>query len=118
MNPADSADNDLLTLPSPQGAFQKTIERLKSLLARKGIDIFAHVDHTFRRCRPSGLPLRATSADSRQPAGGHAAHAAAEAIVLDLPLRILVWEDEARKVWLTYRRVQELTPEPSSDWPR
>ena len=28
-----------------------------------------------------------------------------QTVGLDLPLRFLVWEDEAGKVWLTYRRV-------------
>jgi uncharacterized protein (DUF302 family) len=27
---------------------------------------------------------------------------------LDLPLRVLVWEDEAGRVWLSYRRVESL----------
>jgi len=27
-----------------------------------------------------------------------------QTIGLDLPLRVLIWEDEAGKVWLTYRR--------------
>jgi uncharacterized protein (DUF302 family) len=27
---------------------------------------------------------------------------------LDLPLRVLVWEDEAGKAWVTYRRVASL----------
>ena len=31
-----------------------------------------------------------------------------QTIGLDLPLRVLVWEDEAGKVWLTYRRVEAL----------
>jgi uncharacterized protein (DUF302 family) len=31
-----------------------------------------------------------------------------QTIGLDLPLRVLVWEDEAGKVWLTYRGVDEL----------
>jgi uncharacterized protein (DUF302 family) len=31
-----------------------------------------------------------------------------QTIGLDLPLRVLVWEDEAGKVWLTYHRVEDL----------
>jgi uncharacterized protein (DUF302 family) len=31
-----------------------------------------------------------------------------QSIGLDLPLRVLVWEDEEGKPWLTYRRVEEL----------
>ena len=31
-----------------------------------------------------------------------------QSIGLDLPLRVLVWEDRAGQVWLTYRRVDYL----------
>jgi uncharacterized protein (DUF302 family) len=31
-----------------------------------------------------------------------------QTIGLDLPLRVLVWEDGEGRVWLTYRRVQDL----------
>jgi uncharacterized protein (DUF302 family) len=31
-----------------------------------------------------------------------------QTIGLDLPLRVLVWEDEAGKVWLTYHRPEFL----------
>ncbi len=31
-----------------------------------------------------------------------------QTIGLDLPLRVLVWEDEAGKVWLTYHRPEYL----------
>ncbi len=107
MNPADSAHNDLLTLPSPRGVTE-TIERLKSLLARKGIDIFAHVDHASGAKRV-GLPLRPTQVlIFGNPQAGTPLMQGRQTIGLDLPLRILVWEDEAGKVWLTYRRVQEL----------
>ena len=32
---------------------------------------------------------------------------ARQTVGLDLPLRVLVWEDETGQVWLTYRRVEE-----------
>ena len=44
MIPADSADMDLVTLPSAHGATE-TVERLKALLAQNGIEVFAHIDH-------------------------------------------------------------------------
>ena len=41
MNPDDPVDTDLVTLPSAHGATE-TVERLKALLAQKGIELFAH----------------------------------------------------------------------------
>jgi uncharacterized protein (DUF302 family) len=58
MNPGDLADTDLVTLPSAHGATE-TVERLKSLLAQKGIKVFAHIDHAAG-AKQVGLPLRPT----------------------------------------------------------
>ena len=44
MNPSDFADADLVTLPSAHGATE-TVERLKSLLREKTIQVFADIDH-------------------------------------------------------------------------
>ena len=44
MIPADSADADLVTLPSARGVTE-TVERLKSLLNQKKIQVFADIDH-------------------------------------------------------------------------
>jgi len=56
MNPL--ADTDLVTLPSAHSATE-TVERLKALLAQKGIEMFAHIDHAAG-ARKVGLPLRPT----------------------------------------------------------
>jgi uncharacterized protein (DUF302 family) len=58
MNPADPADTDLVALASAHGVTE-TVERLKALLAQKGIELFAHVDHAAG-ARQVGLPLRPT----------------------------------------------------------
>ena len=43
MNPSDPPDTDLVTLLSEHGATD-TAERLKPLLVKKGIELFAHID--------------------------------------------------------------------------
>jgi uncharacterized protein (DUF302 family) len=107
MNPADPADPDLVTLPTAHGATE-TVERLKALLAQKGIELFAHIDHTAGALKV-GLPLRPTQVLIFGNAkAGTPLMQARQTIGLDLPLRVLVWEDEAGKVWLTYRRVADL----------
>ena len=107
MNPADPADTDLVTLPSAHGA-TATVERLKALLARKGIQVFAHIDHAGG-ARTVGLPLRPTQVliFGNQLAGTPLMQAR-QTVGLDLPLRVLIWEDDAGKAWLTYRRVADL----------
>jgi uncharacterized protein (DUF302 family) len=104
MNADDAPDSALVTLPSAHGAAE-TVERLKALLAQKGIDVFAHIDHAAA-ARKAGLSLRPTQVlIFGNPRAGTPLMKSQQTIGLDLPLRALVWEDEAGKVWLTYRRV-------------
>ena len=58
MNLSDLAVADLVTLSSAHGATE-TVERLTALLARKGIELFAHIDHAAA-ARKVGLTLRPT----------------------------------------------------------
>ena len=107
MNPADPADTGLVTLPSAHGATE-TVERLKGLLAQKGIEVFAHIDHAAA-AKKVGLLLRPTQVlIFGNPKAGTPLMQSQQTIGLDLPLRVLVWEDEAGKVWLTYRRVESV----------
>jgi uncharacterized protein (DUF302 family) len=100
--PSDNlTDAHLVTLPSPHGVTE-TIERLKSILAQKGIHLFAHIDHAAE-ANKVGLPLRPTQVlIFGNPKAGTPLMQRRQTIGLDLPLRVLVWEDEAGKVWLTY----------------
>ena len=107
MNASDLADANLVTLPSAHGA-SETVEHLKSLLAQKGIQVFADIDHAAGAMKV-GLSLRPTRVlIFGNPQAGTPLMQSRQTIGLDLPLRVLVWEDEAGKVWLTYRRVREL----------
>ena len=107
MHPGDPSDTDLVTLPSAHGATE-TVERLKALLAQKGIQLFAHIDHAAG-AEKMRLPLRPTQVlIFGNPKAGTPLMQARQTIGLDLPLRALVWEDGDGKVWLTYHRVQEL----------
>ena len=100
MNPADPTASDLVTLPSAHGATE-TVERLKALLARKGVEVFAHIDHAAAAERV-GLRLRPTQVVIfGNPRAGTPLMQARQTVGLDLPLRALVWQDEQGKVWLT-----------------
>ena len=56
-----------------------------------------------------GLPLRPTRlVIFGNPQAGTPLMQSRQTLGLDLPLRVLVWEDEAGKVWLTYHRPEYL----------
>jgi uncharacterized protein (DUF302 family) len=102
MNPSDLAHAGLVTLASAHGA-NETAERLKSLLDQKKIHLFAHIDHAAE-AKKVGLPMRPTQVlIFGNPQAGTPLMQSEQTIGLDLPLRVLVWEDAAGKVWLTYR---------------
>ena len=107
MDPVPPADTGVVTVPSAHD-LASTVERLKALLAQKGIELFADVDHAAA-ARKVGLTLRPTRVlIFGNPKAGTPLMQGRQTIGLDLPLRILVWEDEAGKVWLTYHRLEYL----------
>jgi uncharacterized protein (DUF302 family) len=107
MNPRDRADADLVTVPSERSVTE-TVERLKSLLSQKKIQVFADIDHAAG-AKKVGLSLRPTRLlIFGNPQAGTPLMQSQQTIGLDLPLRVLVWEDEAGKVWLTYHRPEFL----------
>jgi uncharacterized protein (DUF302 family) len=107
MNPSDLADADLVTLPSAHGTTE-TVERLKAVLSQKKIQVFADIDHAAG-AQKVGLSLRPTHLlIFGNPQAGTPLMQSQQTIGLDLPLRVLVWEDEAGKAWLTYHRPEYL----------
>jgi uncharacterized protein (DUF302 family) len=107
MDPRSIAEDERVTLPSTHGVTE-TVERLKALLSQKGIDVFAHIDHAAA-AKKVGMPLRPTQVlIFGNPKAGTPLMQGRQTIGLDLPLRVLAWEDEGGKTWLTYRAVAEL----------
>jgi uncharacterized protein (DUF302 family) len=107
MNPSNLADAELMTPPCAHGA-NETVARLKSLLAQKGIQVFAHIDHAAG-AQTVGMSLRPTQVlIFGNPRAGTPLMQSQQTMGLDLPLRVLIWDDAAGKVWLTYRRVADL----------
>jgi uncharacterized protein (DUF302 family) len=107
VNSSEVAEPELVALPSAHGV-NETVKRLKSLLEQKKIQLFAHIDHAAE-AKKVGLSLRPTQVlIFGNPKAGTPLMQSRQTIGLDLPLRVLVWEDEAGKVWLTYRGVKSL----------
>jgi uncharacterized protein (DUF302 family) len=103
MPEAKATDPELVTLASQHGTAE-TVKRLKALLNQKKIDLFAHIDHATA-AKNVGLSLRPTEVlIFGNPRAGTPLMQRRQTVGLDLPLRVLVWEDENGKTWLTYSR--------------
>lgn len=80
----------------------ETVERLKGMLQAKGVKLFALVDHSGEAERV-GMKMRPTKLlIFGNPQGGTPVMLAAPSIAIDLPLKILIWEDADGKVWVSY----------------
>jgi uncharacterized protein (DUF302 family) len=73
-----------------------TVARLSAVVAARGMEVFAVIDHSGK-AREVGLNLRDTKlVIFGSPAAATPVIEAAPLAALDLPLRIVVWEDEYR----------------------
>jgi len=80
----------------------ETVQKLKGILQAKGITLFALVDHSGEAAK-AGMKMRPTKLlIFGNPKGGTPVMLAAPSSAIDLPLKILVWEDIQGKVWITY----------------
>ena len=74
----------------------ETVERLTALLSAKGIRLFAVIDQAAE-ARQAGLDLRDTVlVIFGSPAAGTPVMAARPLAAIDLPLKVLVWDDEGQ----------------------
>jgi uncharacterized protein (DUF302 family) len=97
------APRGLATLPSAHPAAE-TAARLEALLAERGVRLFARIDHA-EGASEAGLPLRPTLVlVFGDPRAGTPLMQSRQTAGIDLPLKMLVWEDEAGRCWVSYDR--------------
>ncbi len=96
-----SRGEGIVDIPSNHSVDQ-TVQRLKKVLETKGVTIFALVDHSGEAER-AGLKMPPTKLlIFGSPMAGTPVMLAAPSIAIDLPLKILIWEDSRGKVWVSY----------------
>jgi len=98
---APIAGKGIIDRPSNHSV-EQTVEKLKNILQSKGVTLFALVDHSGEaekvgmKMRPAKLLIFGS------PKAGTPLMLAVPSIAIDLPLKILVWEDVQEKVWVSY----------------
>ena len=91
----------IVSIPSQHGV-AATVEKLQGILDAAGVKIFALVDHSGEAER-AGMHMPNTKLlIFGNPKGGTPLMLAAPSSAIDLPLKILVWEDAAGKVQISY----------------
>src|SRR5215468_4655007 len=98
-----SQGNGIIDKPTGHSV-DETVEKLKGMLRDKGITLFALIDHSGE-AEKAGIKMRPTKLlIFGSPKAGTPLMLAAPSSAIDLPLKILIWEDAQGKVWVSYNR--------------
>ena len=97
---AGTIETEITTKISPRSVTE-TVSRLTGILGAKGLKVFAVIDQAAE-ARQVGLQLRETTLVLfGNPAAGTPVMVAAPLSALDLPLKVLIWDD-AGQTKVTY----------------
>jgi uncharacterized protein (DUF302 family) len=100
-------NNGIVHQPSHHSV-DETLAKLQALLQAKGVAVFALVDHSGEAAKV-GMKMRPTKLlIFGNPKAGTPLMLAAPSVAIDLPLKILIWEDDQGKVWVSYNSTEYL----------
>ena len=95
------AAEGLIQTQSPYSV-EETIDRFEEIAQERGLTIFARIDHAAgaetvdQTLRPTEVLIFGN------PQGGTPLMQCAQTVGIDLPLKVLAWEDDQGQVWLGY----------------
>jgi uncharacterized protein (DUF302 family) len=100
--------NDGIVRKLSKHSFGETLGKLRAALAAKGVTVFALIDHSGE-AEKVGMHMHPTKLlIFGNPKGGTPLMLAAPSIAIDLPLKILVSEDDQGQVWVSYNSLEYL----------
>ena len=101
------AGDDFVTKKS-SNTVAVSMDRLENALKQRGVGIVARVDHAAA-AQKADLKLRPTQVlIFGNPKLGTPLMHSSQQIGLDLPLKVLAWEDAKGQTWLTYEKPDEM----------
>jgi uncharacterized protein (DUF302 family) len=99
--------NGIVNEPSSHSV-DETVESLKAILQASGAVLFGLIDHSGV-AEKVGLEMKPTKLlIFGNPRAGTPLMLASPSKAIDLPLKMLVWEDAAKKVWISYNSPEYL----------
>jgi len=85
-----------------------TMDRLESLARQRGLTVFARINFA-KDAAAAGLAMQPTQLlILGSPAAGTPLMVAAPGTALDLPLKVLAWQDEANRCWVSFNTPEYL----------
>jgi len=103
----DEAAKGIRVLAASSGV-DETLDRLESLAKKRGLTVFARIDFA-RDAAAAGLKLAPTQLlILGNPAGGTPLMMATPGAALDLPLKVLAWDDGSGRCWVSFNTPEYL----------
>jgi uncharacterized protein (DUF302 family) len=101
------SNNGIKVLASAAGV-DATLDRLESVAKQRGMRIFARIDFA-KDAAAAGLTMQPTQLlILGNPSGGTPLMVAAPSTALDLPLKVLAWQDQAGRSWVSFNTPEYL----------
>jgi uncharacterized protein (DUF302 family) len=101
MSMSAASENGIVRIAS-QHSVDNTVSKVEAILQAKNVKLFTVVDHSGE-AEKAGLKMPNTKLlIFGNPKGGTPLMLASPSVALDFPLKILVAEDTAGKVWISY----------------
>jgi len=97
----------IVVQPSTCGV-KETIDKLKALIEINGATIYARIDQQAELKKVGMVIHPLEFLLFGNPASGGRLMLENPVMALDLPLKIIAWEDEEQKVWLAYNEAEYL----------
>jgi uncharacterized protein (DUF302 family)/uncharacterized membrane protein YidH (DUF202 family) len=102
-----SSGKGIIDIPSNHSVDQ-TVGRLKGMLEEMRVTLFALVDHSGE-AEKVGMKMRPTKLlIFGSPKAGTPIMLASPSSAIDLPLKMLIWQDHHEKVWISYNSPEYL----------
>lgn len=102
-----NADNGIISKRSNHSV-DETVAKLQTMLQSKGVAVFALVDHSGEASKVGMTMLPTKLLIFGNPKAGTPVMLAAPTSAIDLPLKILVWQDGQGQVWLSHNSLPYL----------
>jgi uncharacterized protein (DUF302 family) len=96
------SSNDGIIDKLSRHSVEETVAKLQKILHAKGVNVFAIIDHSGEAEKVGMKMLPTKLVIFGSPKAGTPLMLASPSVAIDLPLKILVWEDAQAKVWVSY----------------
>jgi uncharacterized protein (DUF302 family) len=104
---ANESDKGIRVLPATSSV-DDTMDRLESLAKKRGLMVFARINFA-KDAAAAGLAMQPSQLlILGSPIAGTPLMAAAPATALDLPLKVLAWQDAANRCWVCFNTPEYL----------